>query len=80
MLPVETHVRDSLDRKEAIPDLVKWIEVIRLDFGFVLQCIWWVVLSAESLCGTVGPSVGMRVRQSLPRFLGSPLKIGAGIM
>jgi len=26
MLPVETHVRDSLDRKEPILDLVKWIE------------------------------------------------------
>ena len=36
MLPVETHVRDSLDRKEPIQDLVKWIEVIRLDFDFVL--------------------------------------------
>lgn len=31
MLPVETHVRDSLDRKEPILDLVKWIEVIGLD-------------------------------------------------
>jgi len=28
MLRVETHVRDSLDRKEPTLDLVKWIEVI----------------------------------------------------
>lgn len=41
MLPVETHVRDSLDRKEAIPDLVKWIEVNGLDLGFVCVVVCW---------------------------------------